>query len=103
MAYIILKTKKLAVRQRKLEQKYKLAVRHSWRRKMKINNTKTLGETIRARRKELHYTQAYLAEFTGLSVTFISDVERGKTTAEIEKIIRLINVLGLNLLVEKRE
>ena len=70
---------------------------------MKINNTKTLGETIRARRKELHYTQAYLAEFTGLSVTFISDVERGKTTAEIEKIIRLINVLRLNLLVEKRE
>ena len=70
---------------------------------MKINNTKTLGETIRARRKELHYTQAYLEEFTGLSVTFISDVERGKTTAEIEKIIRLINVLGLNLLVEKRE
>ena len=70
---------------------------------MKINNTKPLGETIRARRKELHYTQAYLAEFTGLSVTFISDVERGKTTAEIEKIIRLINVLGLNLLVEKRE
>ena len=70
---------------------------------MKINNTKTLGETIRARRKDLHYTQAYLAEFTGLSVTFISDVERGKTTAEIEKIIRLINVLGLNLLIEKRE
>ena len=70
---------------------------------MRINNTKTLGETIRARRKELHYTQAYLAEFTGLSVTFISDVERGKTTAEIEKIIRLINVLGLNLLIEKRE
>ena len=70
---------------------------------MKINNTKTLGETIRARRKELHYTQADLAEFTGLSVTFISDVERGKTTAEIEKIILLFIVLGLNLLVEKRE
>ena len=70
---------------------------------MKINNTKTLGETIRARRKELHYTQAYLAEFTGLSVTFFSVVQSAKTTAEIEKIIRLINVLGLNLLVEKRE
>ena len=70
---------------------------------MKINNTKTLGETIRARRQELHYPPAYLAEFTGLIFKFISDVERGKTTAEIEKIIRLINVLGLNLLVEKRE
>lgn len=52
--------------------------------------------------KELHYTQAYLSEFSGLSITFISDVERGKPTAEIEKTIRLINLLGLDLLVEKR-
>lgn len=37
-----------------------------------------------------------------LNVTFISDVERGKPTAEIEKTIRLINILGLDLLVEKR-
>lgn len=33
---------------------------------MKIRDTKTLGETIRARRKELNYTQAYLSEFTGI-------------------------------------
>lgn len=69
---------------------------------MKITDSKSLGQVIRARRKELHYTQTYLAEFTGLSVTFISDVERGKPTAEIEKTIRLINILGLDLLVEKR-
>ncbi|WP_270389722.1 hypothetical protein [Mediterraneibacter faecis] len=31
-----------------------------------------------------------MSEFTGLSITFISDVERGKPTAEIEKTIRLI-------------
>jgi len=53
-------------------------------------------------RKELNYTQAYLSEFTGLSVTFISDLERGKPTAEIEKTVRLINILGLDLLVERR-
>ena len=58
--------------------------------------------TIRKRRKELHYTQAYLAEFTGFSVSFISDLERGKTTAEIGKTIILINLLGLDLLVEER-
>jgi len=51
---------------------------------MRITDAKSLGEAIRKRRKELNYTQAYLAEFTGLSVTFISDVERGKPTAEIE-------------------
>lgn len=45
---------------------------------MKITDSKSLGEAIRSRRKELHYTQAYLAEFTGFSVSFISDLERGK-------------------------
>ena len=69
---------------------------------MKITDSKSLGTAIRARRKELEYTQAYLAEFTGLSVTFISDVERGKPTAEIEKVIRLINILGMDNTVEKR-
>lgn len=69
---------------------------------MKITDSKSLGAAIRARRKELEYTQAYLAEFTGLSVTFISDVERGKATAEIEKVIRLINILGMDITIEKR-
>lgn len=69
---------------------------------MKIADSKSLGQAIRLRRKELNYTQAYLAEFTGLSVTFISDLERGKPTAEIEKTIRLVNILGMDLLVERR-
>ena len=69
---------------------------------MKITDSKSLGKAIKIRRKELNYTQAYLAEFTGLSVTFISDVERGKPTAEIEKTIQLVNILGMDLSVEKR-
>ncbi len=69
---------------------------------MKITDSRTLGQAIRFRRKELGYTQACLSEVTGLSITFISDVERGKPTAEIEKTIRLINILGLDLLVERR-
>ena len=68
---------------------------------MKITDSKSLGQAIRER-KELSYTQVYLSDFTGLSVTFISDVERGKPTAEIEKTIQLINTLGLDLLVERR-
>jgi HTH-type transcriptional regulator/antitoxin HipB len=69
---------------------------------MKITDSKSLGQAIRTRRKELGYTQGYLSDFTGLSITFISDVENGKPTAEIEKTIRLINILGLDLLIEKR-
>lgn len=70
---------------------------------MKIIDAKSLGAAIRERRKELNYTQAFLSEFTGLSVSFISDLERGKPTVEIEKTLLLINLLGLDLNLEKRE
>ena len=69
---------------------------------MKITDSKSLGLTIRQRRKELNYTQAFLSEFTGFSVSFISDLERGKPTAEIEKTLKIINILGLDLFLEKR-
>ena len=69
---------------------------------MKIRSVEELGEAIRTRRKELHYTQAFLAEFTGFSVSFISDVERGKATSEIGKTLQLLMILGLDLSVERR-
>ena len=69
---------------------------------MKIRSVEELGEAIRTRRKELHYTQAFLAELTGVSVSFISDVERGKATAEIGKTLQLLMILGLDLSVERR-
>ena len=70
--------------------------------RMKITDAKSYGEAIRKRRKELGYTQAYLAEFTGFSVSFISDLERGKATAEIGKSIYLANLLGMDLCMENR-
>ena len=63
---------------------------------------KKLGKAIRDRRKELNYTQTYLSEFTGFSVSFISDLERGKPTVELEKTLKIINILGLDILIEKR-
>lgn len=69
---------------------------------MRIIDAKSLGQVIRERRKELNYTQVFLAEFTGLSVTFISDVERGKPTAEIGKVIQLLHILGMDVSVERR-
>lgn len=69
---------------------------------MKIKNAADFGQIIRKRRRELGYTQEFVAEFTGMSVTYISQLERGKKTAEIEKAIMLANVLGLDLCIEKR-
>ena len=70
---------------------------------MRIINAESFGKAIRARRKELHYTQGFLAEFSGLSVSFISDLENGKKTIEVEKAIYLANLLGLDLILKGRE
>ena len=69
---------------------------------MQITDAKDFGKAIRARRKQLQYTQRELSEHTGFSVSFISDLERGKTTAELEKAIFLANILGLDIKLEAR-
>lgn len=69
---------------------------------MKVTDAETFGLALRSRRKELHYTQAYLAEYTGFSVSFISDLERGKETAELGKAIFLANLLGLDIQITSR-
>lgn len=69
---------------------------------MKILDVISLGSAIKERRKELNYTQKFLSEVTGLSSSFISDLEHGKKTTEIGKVLFLINTLGLNFILEKR-
>lgn len=68
-----------------------------------ITSAASFGEALRLRRKELHYTQGFLSEFSGLSVSFISDLENGKKTAELEKAIYLANLLGMDLCLKGRE
>ncbi|MCR5391542.1 MAG: helix-turn-helix domain-containing protein [Lachnospiraceae bacterium] len=69
---------------------------------MVINNAADLGKALKKRRKELGYTQRYISEFTGFSISFISDLENGKSTAEIGKAIYLTNMLGLDITVNAR-
>lgn len=61
-----------------------------------ISDSKAFGQVLRTRRKELGYTQAYVSEVSGLSVSFISDLENGKRTIELDRAIRLANLLGLD-------
>ena len=64
---------------------------------MNLSDAKSFGKMLRLRRKELGYTQAFLADFSGFSVSFISDLERGKETAELGKALYLAQLLGLDL------
>ena len=69
---------------------------------MKIGDAEDFGKALRLRRKELQYTQSFLAEFSGFSVSFISDLERGKNTAELGKALYLANLLGLDCTLDTR-
>ena len=69
---------------------------------MKIHDSKMFCQMLRQRRKNLRVTQALLAEQTGFSVSFISDLENGKETAELGKALYLANLLGLDIDVTER-
>lgn len=69
---------------------------------MKVNDADAFGNILRARRKELGYTQAFVSDFTGFSTSFLSDVENGKASCEIGKCIYLANLLGLDVQVTSR-
>ena len=46
--------------------------------------------------------EAFGNELRTRSVSFISDLERGKETCEIGKAIEIVNLLGMDLCMEKR-
>lgn len=70
---------------------------------MNISDPAEFGALLKKRRKELHYTQRFLSQFSGFSISFISDVENGKVTVELGKALKLANLLGLNCLLEARD
>ncbi len=60
-------------------------------------NAKQIGNLVRNKRKELGITQAYLAAVANTGVRFISDLENGKPTVELEKTLHVLRVLNIKL------
>lgn len=70
---------------------------------MKIINTKDFGQIIREERKKQKLTQTQLAAACGVGVRFIVDLEKGKETAAIGKALRIINMLGGELIYDRNK
>ncbi|MCJ7446524.1 MAG: helix-turn-helix domain-containing protein [Bacteroidales bacterium] len=64
---------------------------------------KHLGETIKARRKELGITQPHLAELADISTNTLYKLERGQGNPSLDVIYKLAMVLGLELKLEVRK
>lgn len=67
-----------------------------------IRLSSDLGNAIRLRRKSLGYTQGDVAEFNGCSIRFISELERGVAGANLRQTVRVVNSLGMDLVVRER-
>ncbi len=65
--------------------------------------TQHLGKFLRQRRKALKLRQADLALVSGTGLRFISDLENGKPTCEIGKVLGVIESLGIQLVFELRQ
>lgn len=61
------------------------------------NAMATIGERIKEVRESLRMTQDELAEKTGLSKGFISDLENNKRGISSENLLRIANALGATL------
>ena len=56
-----------------------------------------LGSFVRTQRKERRLTQLEVAELADVSDRFLRELEHGKPTAEIGKVIEVLAVLGYDL------
>lgn len=60
-----------------------------------VLTSKAIGERVRAHRKALGITQAELAMTSCTGIRFISDLENGKETCQIGKMLTVLHTLGL--------
>ncbi|HEX8753826.1 MAG TPA: helix-turn-helix domain-containing protein [Solirubrobacterales bacterium] len=62
-----------------------------------IHDPEQLGTLIRRRRRELGLTQTEVAEVANTNLRFLSELERGKPTARLENVMRVLATLGIEL------
>lgn len=67
-----------------------------------IRTAEDLGRVIRTHRKALGVDQTDTAGFAGAGTRFLSELERGKPTAQIGKILAILNALGLELVIRPK-
>ncbi|NRR31912.1 helix-turn-helix transcriptional regulator [Oxalobacteraceae bacterium] len=67
-----------------------------------LSTTTRLGQLVRTVRKEQGLTQLDVAGLAGLSNRFVIDLERGKETLQMQKVLDVLSLLGLEVSVRKK-
>jgi transcriptional regulator with XRE-family HTH domain len=69
----------------------------------RIYSPASLGDALRYYRTEAGLTQAQLAEATGLQRSYLSELERGKETEQLTRILRVLRHLGVRMTLDKAD
>lgn len=67
-----------------------------------LDSTAQLGELVRMVRKEQGLTQLDVAGLAGMSNRFVIDLERGKETLQMQKVLDVLGLLGLEVVIRKK-
>lgn len=62
-----------------------------------VTNAEYIGHLIKSTRKALGVTQNDLALTSGTGLRFISELEKGKPSCQLEKALILLNTLGIKV------
>ncbi len=68
----------------------------------RISSVAEVGAAIRAKRRAIGMRQEELASLAGVGPRFLSEVENGKVSAEIGKVLQVLRRLGLELSIKPR-
>ena len=64
---------------------------------MEILKTEDISSLIKKRRKNLNLTQAECAAFCGVGIRFFSELENGKQSLHLGKVLQVLQTLGLKI------
>ena len=67
-----------------------------------IKSVKQIGEIIREERKRQKILQQDLADLSGVSSHFLSNLENGKPTTELQKVLHVLRNLGIEVQLKTR-
>lgn len=65
-----------------------------------IRNMNELGTLIRSVRKGQKINQTLLAQAANVGLRLVVDIEHGKPTVQFDKLLQVMNRLGITLLIE---
>ena len=67
-----------------------------------IKSTKDLGYLVRTARREMGLSQQQLSDLAGVGRRFVSELENGKATLELNKVVKVCNAVGIDIYAARR-